>query len=40
MLSCCAAVCENYENDNISGKRTSVSGIIPLGKREKIVESM
>lgn len=40
ILPRCALVCENYENDNISGNRTSISGIIPLGKIEKIPDSM
>ena len=40
MLPCCTSVCENYENDNTSGKRTSVSEGTLLGKIEKIVDSM
>lgn len=37
---CCTSVCENYESDNNSGKRTSVSEGKPLGKLEKIFDSM
>lgn len=40
MLPCCASMCEKYESDNISGKTTSVSEIILLGKIEKIVDSI
>ena len=40
MLPCCASLCENYESDNISGKRASASETTPLGKIEKIVDRM